>query len=153
MGFLDKAGLERLWGKVQAALSGKQDKFAGTGRNLVGFDEVEHFAKLINMDKDLPVGRIPYKEVDHAQDIAVSEIYELKNGQMLMLHFNRGTDWFYPLEFSINGKDQCQVYQFDSTGKSLEEFSAATTEATTLLLIFWDRKWILLREWHGSLEY
>ena len=30
MGFLDKAGLERLWGKVEAALSGKQDKLTGT---------------------------------------------------------------------------------------------------------------------------
>lgn len=97
--------------------------------------------------------RVPYVEITDSTDLQVPEIKTLKYGQMLMLHFYRGTDWFYPLEFSINGKDQCQVYQFDSTGKSLEEFSAATTEATTLLLIFWDRKWILLREWRGSLEY
>lgn len=38
MGFLDKAGLERLWGKVQAALSGKQDKLTGTAGQVVGFD-------------------------------------------------------------------------------------------------------------------
>lgn len=38
MGFLDKAGLERLWGKVEAALSGKQDKFTGTAGQVVGFD-------------------------------------------------------------------------------------------------------------------
>lgn len=38
MGFLDKAGLERLWGKVEAALSGKQDKLTGTAGQVVGFD-------------------------------------------------------------------------------------------------------------------
>ena len=40
MGFLDKAGLERLWGKVEAALSGKQDKLTGTAGQVVGFNEV-----------------------------------------------------------------------------------------------------------------
>ena len=38
MGFLDKAGLERLWGKVEAALSGKQDKLTGTAGQVVGFN-------------------------------------------------------------------------------------------------------------------
>lgn len=38
MGFLDKAGLERLWGKVQAALSGKQGKLTGDEGQVVGFN-------------------------------------------------------------------------------------------------------------------
>lgn len=38
MGYLDNAGLAHLWGKVRAALSGKQDRLTGQPGQAVGFD-------------------------------------------------------------------------------------------------------------------
>ena len=38
MGYLDNAGLAHLWGKIKAALSGKQDILTGTAGQVVGFD-------------------------------------------------------------------------------------------------------------------